>query len=143
MPGFSKKQSLTKDIMPMLDMFHLMRLIYSYHLSILLTLDGKPILANYKSIMLNTDLTATLLILLKLPKVQTMRPKRSYSRLIKLLLVHGRKPRNSNHMPPPTPSLTPNYQRTLTGETSRESTSLTHIEIKVIVDLAILCLLLR
>ena len=140
---FSKKQSLTRDIMPMLDMSHLMRPIYSFPLSILLTLDGKPILANYKGTMPNTDPTATLLILPKLQKLQTMKLRRSYSRIIKPLQVHGRKPRNSNHMPPLTPSQTPNYQRISTGEISKESTSLTHIEIKAIVDLAILCLLLR
>lgn len=140
---FSKKQSLTKDIMPMLDMFHLMRPIYSYPQSILLTLDGKPILANYKSTMQNMDPTATLLILLKHQLTQTMRLKRSFSRLIRLLPLHGRKPRNSNHMLPLTLSLILNYQRILTGEISKESTLLTHIEIKVIADLATLCPLLR
>ena len=69
--------------------------------------------------------------------------KRKYLRPIKLSLELGKKLRNTNHMQLPMPSLIQNYQRTLIGETLKELISPTHIEIKDIVDLAILCLLLR
>jgi hypothetical protein len=43
----------------------------------------------------------------------------------------------------PMKSLIVNFQIAMTGETLKELILLTHIEIKDIVDLAILCLLLR
>jgi hypothetical protein len=136
---FSRRPSPIRDLTPMLSTFHLIRPIYSSHPSTPLTLDGKPILASYKSTMLNMELTATPLTLLKHPLIL----RRNFLKPITLSLQLGKRLRNINHMLPPMPSLIVNYQKTLTGDKFTELISQTHIEIKDIVDLAILCLLLR
>jgi hypothetical protein len=75
--------------------------------------------------------------------IQITKVKRNFLRPIKHSLELGKKLRNSNHMQLPMPSQILSCLRTLTGEILKELISQTHIEIKDIVDLAILCLLLR
>jgi hypothetical protein len=69
--------------------------------------------------------------------------RKKFLKPITLLLQLGKRLRNINHMLLPMKSLIVNFQIAMTGETLKELILLTHIEIKDIVDLAILCLLLR
>ena len=143
MPKFSRREHLTRDLMLMLNMFHRTRQICLFLQSTPLISDGKLMFVSSKNTMQNTEIIVTQSILLKHQLIQITNPKRQLSRQIKLLLELGKKQRNTNHMLQLMLSQILNYRRTLTGETSKELISLTHIEIKDIVDLAILCLLLR
>jgi hypothetical protein len=68
---------------------------------------------------------------------------RNFSKPTTPSLLLGKKARSTNLTLPLMRSQIQNYQRTTTGEISKEWTSLTHIETKDTVDLATLCLLLR
>ena len=135
-----------RDSMLTQNMCHLMKMILLSHLSMLLILDGRLILANSKNIMHNMENTVKPSILLK-PKLRKMsilnqNPNLNIDlsvkclSLIKTSLKLGMKLRNINNSQQLMLFQTINYQRTSIGEMSMVLISPTSIEIKVTVVLA-------
>lgn len=135
-----------KDSMLTQSMCHLMKMILLSHLSMLLILDGRLILANSKNIMLNMENIVKLSILHKprLKKMLILSQNLNLNidlsakclSLIKTSLKLGMKLRNINNSQQLMLFQTINYQRTSIGEMSMVLISPTNIEIKVTVVLA-------
>jgi hypothetical protein len=133
-----------RDSMLTQNMCHLMKTIFLSHLSMLLILDGKLILANSKNIMHNMEniVKPSILLKLKLKKILMLNPNLNIDlsakclNLTKTSLKLGMKLRNINNTQQLMLFQTINYQRTSIGEMSMVLISLTNIEIKVTVVLA-------
>jgi len=109
-----------------------------------LILPGKPILANFKSIMLITDHIAK--NTRHSPLLKPMLPRSPKLHLLDkqiISLALGMKPKSIKNMVPRKIFQKMNYQLTLTGEMSKELISRLSIEIKDIVVLATLFLSLK
>jgi hypothetical protein len=134
----------TRDSMLTQNMYHLMKTIFLSHLSMLLILDGKLILANSKNIMHNMEniVKPSILLKLKLRKTPMLNQNLNIDlsakclNLTKTSLKLGMKLRNINNTQQQMLFQTINYQRTSIGEMSMVLISLTNIEIKVTVVLA-------
>jgi len=133
-----------RDSMLTPNMCHLMKTIFLSHLSMLLILDGKLILANSKNIMHNMEniVKPSILLKLKLRKIPMLNQNLNIDlsakclNLTKTSLKLGMKLRNINNTQQLMLFQTINYQRTSIGEMSMVLISLTNIEIKVTVVLA-------
>jgi hypothetical protein len=133
-----------RDSMLTQNMCHLMKTIFLSHLSMLLILDGKLILANSKNIMHNMEniVKPSILLKLKLRKIPMLNQNLNIDlsakclNLTKTSLKLGMKLRNINNTQQLMLFQTINYQRTSIGEMSMVLISLTNIEIKVTVVLA-------